>query len=372
MDTDRRLPSERQPLTKPQIYLHLEFGLSWSERHQPHTHAVTYTSRSLRDSRAQGAFPRQLPPPNTNFLALDNRPYRSREQREHAGHQYHRSHQEPLQPGTQTRNRSQQGAWWNEDAWEPGRLRPQYQQQEEQRPRQRQQAEHGHRQRESRSESRSGAHERGKSAPPPFHDSPWDAAPGPSSSLFPSRPQDGEEEQPGLWKPLPAAPSRYRLGEDGLPWSAWAWPVDPHDPEPQDEEEETPPYANQPTTVPISPLKSRGDDPDKTRELESLSAAMMTVDNGFENQWWYQGERENVTWRPRDQEEPSRMSMADAALLSAAEPPADGWYAPSLDDRASYLDAIVSPLSTVSGSPIRGLQRSMTTRSEELFFTSTR
>jgi hypothetical protein len=374
MNQDRRLPSERQPLTRPQIYVHLEFGMSWSERHSPNTHTVTYTSRNLRDSRAPGAFPRQLPPANTNFLALDSRPYRPRDPRELTGYY------QPQQQSTHMRNRSHQDGWWNESTLQPGRMRPhhqnhhQQQEEEHQRSRQRGQNEHGrgHRQRESRSESRGGAQERGKSAPPPFHDSPWDAVPGPSSSLFPPGPQ-ARAEQPGVGKPLPAAPSRFRLGEDGLPWSAWAWPVDPHDPEQGDETEDAPPYANQPTTVAISPLKSRGDDPDRTRELESLSAAMMTVDNGFENQWWYQGERENVAWWPRDQEEPARMSMADAVLLSAAEPPVDGWYAPSaVDDRASYLDAIVSPISTVSGSPVRPLHRSMTTRSEELFFTSTR
>jgi len=33
-------------------------------------------------------------------------------------------------------------------------------------------------------------------------------------------------------------------------------------------------------------------DSGQARDLASLSSAMMTVDNGFEDQWWYQGARE--------------------------------------------------------------------------------
>lgn len=29
----------------------------------------------------------------------------------------------------------------------------------------------------------------------------------------------------------------------------------------------------------------------RAREMETLATAMMTVDNGFEDQWWYQGHR---------------------------------------------------------------------------------
>ncbi|ORY67242.1 uncharacterized protein BCR38DRAFT_426472 [Pseudomassariella vexata] len=104
--------------------------------------------------------------------------------------------------------------------------------------------------------------------------------------------------------------------------------------------------------------------------------AMMTVDNGFENQWWYQGSREPITWWPRDQEEPSRLSMSDAMLLSAAEPPPIseqpivGFHDASYDSTfsgGSPTLGIVSPMSTLSASPNIPLQRTLTTRSEELF-----
>ncbi|KAK9789068.1 hypothetical protein SCARD494_09267 [Seiridium cardinale] len=365
------LPSERNPVTRPQIFVHLEFGVSWSQRHTPRTHAVTYTSRNLRDSRSRNSFPRQLPPPNANFLTADSLQHRSWEPQDRTSRQYHQQQQQYHLQLQEQHHRS-----GNRDrAPEQYRSRPQ--QTHEQR----------HERRQSRSESRGLSHERGKSAPPPFHDSPWDAEPGLSASLFPAAaPTSVEQPQPPsqrqreqqtqqqarVWKPLPAEPSQFRLGEDDMPWSAWAWPADHYERSrgSEDQEDEST-YANQPTTVAISPHNQRTDDPERVRELESLSAAMVTVDNGFENQWWYQGPRETTSGWPRDQEEPPRLSMADALLLSAAEPPVSapphGWYAPSFDDRSSYLD-IVSPISTAS--PARPLQRSMTTRSEELFITS--
>ncbi|KAI4592487.1 hypothetical protein KJ359_011185 [Pestalotiopsis sp. 9143b] len=208
---------------------------------------------------------------------------------------------------------------------------------------------------------------------------PWDTAPGPSASLFPpARPEAAEaapsgDPAPGVsTKPLPATPSHFRLGEDALPWSAWAWPADAEHHGSGAEG----PYTSQPTTVPISPGLRSGDDPQRVRELESLSAAMVTVDNGFENQWWYQGPRETTAWWPRDQEEPSRLSLADDLLFScsssAMEPAdcaaVDDWHGPPYSDESPLFDGIVSPVSTAS--PARPLQRSMTTRSEELFIMS--
>jgi hypothetical protein len=366
------LPSERHPMSKPQIFVHLEFGVSWSQRHTPRTHAMTYTSRNLRNSRERGAFPRQLPPPNTNFLAAsDAPPHRPREH----GEQSSRHYQQQLQHYHQQHGQYPQHQNPQRRRHDSPRDHDRSQQQSREQTR-----EQRHQRRESRSDSRGLSHERGKSAPPPFHDSPWDVVPGPSASLFPAVPQPAamvEDEEQCSWKPLPEPPSKFRLGEDGLPWSAWAWPVEPSEP-PQGETDDYGEGAafssNRTTAVATSQERPRSQDPERVRELESLSAAMMTVDNGFENQWWYQGPRETTGWWPRDQEEPSRLSLGDALLLSAAEPPVsaiaplDGWYAPTLDnDRSSLLDGIVSPISTIS-SPSRPLQRTMTTRSEELFF----
>lgn len=375
------LPSERHPVSRPQMFMHLEFGLSWSQRHTPQKHSITYTSRSLRDSRARNSFPRQLPPPNANFLGHDpSYQPRARRSPDHQGRQYHAHiqqqqqqqyyhEQHPLNHRRQSRghDRPAHAHLPREiNARERGQGQGHAREQEPE-------------QRRSRSESRGLSHDRGRSAPPPFHDSPWDTAPGPSASLFPpARPEAAEAAPRGgpapgtSTKPLPATPSHFRLGEDALPWSAWAWPADA---EHHGSAAEAP-YTSQPTTVPISPGLRSGDDPQRVRELESLSAAMVTVDNGFENQWWYQGPRETTAWWPRDQEEPSRLSLADDLLFScsssAMEPAdcaaVDDWHGPPYSDESPLFDGIVSPVSTAS--PARPLQRSMTTRSEELFIMS--
>lgn len=175
-----------------------------------------------------------------------------------------------------------------------------------------------------------------------------------------------------MWKPLPDAPGQFRLGADGLPWSAFAWPVDSPEPESSPARNATP-VGTHPTVVTFVPEPIVNEDPEKTKELFSLSTAMVTVDNGFENQWWYQGPRETTNWWPRDQEEPRRMSMAEGAVLSITEPisaPLHGWYAPVMaDDVAASLSDLVSPISTIS-SPrhnFRPLRRTLTTRSEEMF-----
>ncbi|KAK8015897.1 hypothetical protein PG991_008785 [Apiospora marii] len=411
MSPSRSLPSERSHMAKPQIFVHLEFGVSWSHRHTPRTHAVTYTSRNLRDSRDRGAFPRQLPPTNTNYLAtLHHQQQWQREIGEHrhqARQHYQQTQHEQSQPHQQ---QAQQSIYNSTPPAQPDGRRLGWEWDRDSLERSHETTPDGqrNRRRESRSESRGLSHERGNSAPPPINDSPWDAATG--ASLFAPPPaaattaaaataaaptshsrQNRTQEAPRIWKPLPEAPGRYRLGEDGLPWSAFAWPVDPHGP---DEDPGEPDYANQPAPVDVAPRRSRVEDRAKAMELESLSAAMMTVDNGFESQWWYQGPREPMARLSRDQEEPQRLSMADAQLLNAAEPmsasapPPEGWYAPTTPQNDGYdqfstwdghgtmgtssgsIGGIVSPISTLSASPqqYRALHRTLTTRSEELFF----
>lgn len=170
---------------------------------------------------------------------------------------------------------------------------------------------------------------------------------------------------PALWKDLPTDPASFRLGE-GLPWSVSAWPFDP------DNDEHEPPFANIPTVVPLSPLsKRRGEDPQRVKELASLSTAMMTVDNGFENQWWNQGERQSVavvTIPPlsdaANEDDARPMSMADAALLSAAEPPS---AAETFSANTEGFGGVVSPISDFSPtfSIPRPFQRSFTSRSDD-------
>lgn len=66
-------------------------------------------------------------------------------------------------------------------------------------------------------------------------------------------------------RPLPPLPSRFRLGEDDLPWSVPTWY------RPQEPEHEAPRAAN--------PEARRFEDPRRVRELEELHQAMMTVDS---------------------------------------------------------------------------------------------
>ncbi|KAI2471175.1 hypothetical protein F4781DRAFT_429751 [Annulohypoxylon bovei var. microspora] len=352
MDQSRNRPiqNERNNISKPQIFVQLAFGVSWSQRHTPQTHTVTYMSRNLKSARDSGNFPRQVPPPNTNYLnAQEQRQNRSREHsgRHHQERQQHRHHHHAQQPRAagQTREHGRPRGQTNEQSNEHLRARPRV---------------------GSRNEGRETLHERGRSAPPPFNDSPWDVHHASSAAPFPPFTQ-ASREQPEGWEALPAPSSQYRLGEDGLPWSAWAWPVD-------DDGDESP-YANNPTTVPLSTERPRSDDLERARELESLSTAMVTVDNGFENQWWYQGPRESAEpWWPREAgdeaDESGNLTTAEALLLSDSEPPL---ALRSNEDHLASLHDLVSPMSDTSSpaqSFARPLYRSLTTRSEELWLES--
>ncbi|KAI1479594.1 hypothetical protein F4774DRAFT_409719 [Daldinia eschscholtzii] len=345
MDQNRNkaIRSERSNLSKPQVFVQLAFGVSWSQRHAPQTHTMTYMSRNLKNARDSGNFPRQVPPPNANFLAIpESRQQRSREHssRNHRQH----NHGQTRETG---RSRGHNG---NQQPHDQVRPRPR---------------------RNSAAESRG---ERGRSAPPLFSDSPWDI-PHVSASLFPQRSQTAEDQS--AWKALPTTPSQFRLGEEGLPWSAYAWPFtgDPADDEDEDEDDGRDlPYQNHPTTIPLSSERSHGEDADRVRELESLSTAMMTVDNGFEHQWWYQGPRESMErWWTRAGEEAddARSAVsAEAVLLSDIAPPSA--LDPEDDNLPNFSD-IVSPISEVSSpapSFAHPLHRSLTTRSDELWLGS--
>ncbi|KAM0599513.1 hypothetical protein ACHAPN_001061 [Verticillium nonalfalfae] len=110
-----------------------------------------------------------------------------------------------------------------------------------------------------------------------------------------------------VWKALPAIPTSYRLsehlGDGGVPWST-GWPIEFGVPDGQDEqslsEGEFVPFANQPTVIQVT-SDSRTtlllhEDPTREAEMDDLSNAMMTVDNGFETQWWNQGPRAVVSY----------------------------------------------------------------------------
>lgn len=357
----KSVSNERHSLGRPQLFVQLTFGVSWSERYIPQTHTLTYTSKNLKNARNSGHFPRQQ----------ETYPQHRRQdpaQRQHRGESR----------GERQQQQQQQQQQHCRDYERPrGRIGPQ-----------------------PRPDSRRAHIDRGSSAPPPVaHDSTWDEDDqgGPSATLFP-RPARMTRNATDIWSDVPTNPAHFRLGEDGLPWSVAAWPFDALDGDDNDDDDddddghedregnkEEPPFANLPTTLPLSPPRRFcsevvSEDPQRVRELASLSTAMVTVDNGFENQWWNQGTRVSTPWfapdSPEEEEKPEEeeeeeeevrpLSTTDAMLLSAAEPPsAMETYSPA---SASFHD-LISPLSDFGpsfniSSP---LQRSPSTRSDELW-----
>ncbi|KAM7221539.1 hypothetical protein V8F06_003111 [Rhypophila decipiens] len=273
----------------PQVYVHLEFGLSWNSSKPAKKHEVSYKSRGMSD-RSPG-FPRQVPAPNTNYLeAIHDFEQRQTRHATRASVPTRAHHHVP--PENQIQEYYQAGYYLP--------IRPSHQGG---------QASNQQQRRMSRAES-SSSHERGHSAPPPIGDNPWDVsvehdpAGEPSTAAVP-------RQAPDQWKALPHPPSQYRLGEDGMPWSSWSWPLG-YDPAatPRDDDmsntlpsaqsgpaDHVSPYEASPLSVSVyspSPTGRDGVETGRARELGALSAAMMTVDNGFENQWWNQGNRESV------------------------------------------------------------------------------
>ena len=58
--------------------------------------------------------------------------------------------------------------------------------------------------------------------------------------------------------------------------------------------------AKERSQYPITSRFSRsGSLSDDNKDLRLLSIAMMTVDNGFEDQWWQQGPKEQIDWWSR-------------------------------------------------------------------------
>jgi hypothetical protein len=118
-------------------------------------------------------------------------------------------------------------------------------------------------------------HERGSSAPPALSDRLQ-----PISPVSPISMLHHTSSMPIGWseRPLPPVPSRFRLGEEGLPWSTEPWYRAPE------------PEFVTPTIVDIELDDTLGEDPQRVRELESLQQAMMTVDSlpheGWEPWTW--------------------------------------------------------------------------------------
>ncbi|KXJ90281.1 hypothetical protein Micbo1qcDRAFT_164818 [Microdochium bolleyi] len=350
--------NERGRLSIPQVYVQLQFGVSWTPRHTPQSHTMTYISKSLRQS---SEFPRQGGQPVTKPVAKQTSG-QSRTRELNAAHQK-KAASRPHN-GHATRRADDRRPDRSADAT-------------------RQHTKKSNPQRQHRSETRGAANDRGSSAPPPLsHNNPWVAN---ADYMTPAMPQATRSSRqsavPQVWKNLPAPPSQFRLGADGLPWSSWAYPEGYPDPEEgQEMEEEVAIFANKPTTVNLSPesrLERRHtDDPARVQELEKLSLAMVTVDNGFENQWWYQGQRETTDWLTQGVDDTEvlhspQSDPGDNRLVSAIEQtPITGPNWSATYDKNASMRMIVSPVSENSMSPaesFRPIQRSLTTRSDELF-----
>ncbi len=453
-------PTQRQPRAErrgPEIYVHLEFRVSWGGKKQqtqpPKNHQITFRSRGPRERTP--AFPRQVPAPNTNYLAaihtFEHRQSALREARRshaHANHHPHRHHQ--------------MQEYYHQNG--PQQHPPSHLQiptiREPERP--------------SRADARQPSHERGSSAPPPIGDNPWDVTALPQDDHHhhyhhPARiTSDQTTPTRSLTeikrKPLPAPPSQFRLGEGGQPWSTWSLP-DGYEPDdsPADTNQHgthnsfysdllpvspqattvggvgdrnSTTYATNPTMVStFSPEPStststggvaggaaggsgsgsganpRDLETGRARELGNLSAAMMTVDNGFETQWWYQGTRKSVAVddlppppgildhagageevdespvvhhhhyqhphphphpHQQQQQQQQRWSASDAGVLSEPPSPVMTTATPRRG-----MTGVVSPMTEAAFSPagpvpvglVVGVQRSLSTRSEELWFT---
>ncbi|XEU95778.1 hypothetical protein FSHL1_001062 [Fusarium sambucinum] len=291
---------------RPAIYVHLEMGLSLPKIMSKDRH-ITYISKSMRDRANQ--FPRQLPPANTNYLNSSSEYQAGHQQmltqtqptQDQLQHQF-AYHANNLAPNTYSRDPVSTSVAQGQ-SYQP--YRPQQVQHDireyyapdstAQPPPQRDSLQPEEALRSSRS-TRRGSHERGKSAPPPLNSSPWDIGPPHASG-----------NEPYLWKALPATPSQFRLGEGDMPWDSWTFPAGLDDNNEEDDHGERgdgrkrsreaslratwgpefPIEYSRPTQPVQVDDRARG----KAKDIQSLASALMTVDNGFEDQWWYQGPR---------------------------------------------------------------------------------
>lgn len=386
MDNPLLRPSASS-LHRPQVFVKVEFGVSWSSQHAPRRHACEYKSRGLRERNPD--FPRHVPAPTTNYLAAAS----IQQFQQYQIPQFHFQSSFPPEQGPiyqQTSNnalpqpdRDERGRPRVEPIPEPPPLGPFPP--VDRRP--------------SRIDipTSTDRHERGHSAPPPLSDNRWDVVqPGETAHLTSGSSTACEATArkvvSDLGKDLPELPTRFRLGEEGMPWEGnWTFPMgfEPFlEPDPYlrpssshtvTENRPTATTENLPklpeksdcrniaeTQSPLEQQSGRSEDRPHRHELEALGSAMMTVDNGFENQWWNQGSRKHLVAiqpsPPTHQQVEEQMALGWAGALLPSEE--------TLEER-SIGDMVVSPLSGSSG-PVTGLSRTLSTRSEELWFTDNR
>jgi hypothetical protein len=135
--------------------------------------------------------------------------------------------------------------------------------------------------------ARSSSHSRGRSAPPPINDSPWDAEPEPmAATALPSRRKPVPRQDPDADKASSGSQVSLASNLTSGPFWSYAWDYFDNNGDSN--------LTPRRTAVPEHEPSHRGDDAReqvRVRDIESLASALMTVDNGFEDQWWYQGPR---------------------------------------------------------------------------------
>lgn len=162
----------------------------------------------------------------------------------------------------------------------PGRPQPSQQPHYQQRPQQQQQRTRG-------LVIRTETAERGRSAPPIMNDRSDPVSPVSPMSSFGSPIQQRVVTFPRqnladrFDRPLPPTPGKFRLGEDGLPWSTTPsyWNAKPDTSESVDSTPRSIESLQSPSSA------RRNEDPKRVRELSELQQAMMTVDSMSSDVW---------------------------------------------------------------------------------------
>ncbi|KAM0278415.1 hypothetical protein ACHAQH_005170 [Verticillium albo-atrum] len=207
------------------------------------------------------------------------------------------------------------------------------------------------------------------------------------SSALPTRRVEGRQALPLTGYQV----SEQQFANDGPAWSSLSWPEEYGFPDPESDpdnalrgDEAGPDYSRGRTVsahkIPVN------SSPEPGKAFEDLSYAMLTVDNGFEGQWWYQGKRHFLgrqlesgeIFTPPVHFNPDPLSSTSllSSLMEVRTPAyiiARCSVTASYDPVPSHYGSIVSPVSTTTSpwpdSPrsIMRLQRTTSTRSDELF-----
>src|SRR5688572_24646593 len=282
---------------RPGLYVRLEVGVSWP-RHFNKRRSISYTSGAIPD-RQQRLLPSTNPASHNETWAPSNDHHQFESDQAYLRHVYNYASQSNYPPEQPYWHRHQAAAPIAETVARPlppssdqpsvandqyVAYHPSYRHQALQYPH----SDYLPR----RSRSLSSHNSRNTSTPFSAQERPWDAEPEPmGSTALPARnTSSGPRSQ--AWKPLPATPNQFRLGEDSMPWSGSPDPADYSAVETSRRGRAEVSNGSVGSTSKYSPQRSLDDrDRGRTVEMQSLATALMTVDNGFEDQWWFQGPR---------------------------------------------------------------------------------